>query len=530
MEGLQVYCAGSNSHGQLAVGDDEDRHHFTRSQLDSPTSGRYRPRRIACGANHTLLLDETSGIVFGAGGNQKGQLGAGHAVETSSTIFSPVDIAKLVNQAGVRGFSPSSYTVQDVAATWETSFFVLRPRDDAHSDILLSTGANDWGERGCPGSQSHTATRIQFDSVRRQDERDHAIRIVDLQAGPRHVVALLELIQPAHLGSPNPSTSRAHFTAHGRRVLVGWGASRQGQLGAADPDLSPPRITATPQPVVLPLPYEPAHIVSFSLGKDHTAILLDPSGRNATPAASNRAVVLLGSNKHGQLGLTRSNHATQHGLPRSRGGPSPQRVNVLGVKDLVGSSKQALRDDWALVGVHCTWSSTFCHIERSLSSEDTSQAPTSRLVAFGHNAHGQLGARSVTAPLGDEKSGLTRVPSSSTIAFPSSTAQIACGSEHVLALLETGEVLGWGWNEHGNLGLEGSIAEAADTAVLADPSSQASTIDAREDRLQDVWEPRRIWPPEGQSLATAGKAGGIAAGNATSWIVTGPGPEPALEV
>ena len=58
--------------------------------------------------------------------------------------------------------------------------------------------------------------------------------------------------------------------------------------------------------------------------------------------------------------------------------------------------------------------------------------------------------------------------SSGIVVFPSTlntthtTVQIACGSEHVLALVKsldqdsatpTSQIWGWGWNEHGNLGL-----------------------------------------------------------------------------
>jgi protein ATS1 len=49
---------------------------------------------------------------------------------------------------------------------------------------------------------------------------------------------------------------------------------------------------------------------------------------------------------------------------------------------------------------------------------------------------------------------------------------IASGTEHILAQTTSNEVWGWGWNEHGNLGL-GTMANTNSPSLLA---TNASTL------------------------------------------------------
>lgn len=108
---------------------------------------------------------------------------------------------------------------------------------------------------------------------------------------------------------------------------------------------------------------------------------------------------------------------------------------------------------------------------------------SSTLMSFGNNAHGQLGREeTILGRRGD-------------VVFPLAEYQIvqlAAGSEHVLALLafnQQREVWGWGWNEHGNLGLK--------------------------ENLEDIKIPVRVWTSEGRNE----KVHSIHAGYGTSWIV-----------
>lgn len=68
--------------------------------------------------------------------------------------------------------------------------------------------------------------------------------------------------------------------------------------------------------------------------------------------------------------------------------------------------------------------------------------------------------------------------------------KLACGSEHVIALDVEGRVVGWGWNEHGNIG-EKRIADSSDTKTLL--------------KSDEIEEGKRV--------------GALAAGCATSFII-----------
>jgi protein ATS1 len=128
--------------------------------------------------------------------------------------------------------------------------------------------------------------------------------------------------------------------------------------------------------------------------------------------------------------------------------------------------------------VACTWNGTYI--------TTTGDGDAWELLTAGNNASGQLGRD------GGELLARTEFP------FTPAThqlLQVACGSEHVLASFivlssSTTEVWGWGWNEHGNLGVG---------------------------TTEDVRIPVKIWPREAEQ-ATSGRVG-IWAGSGTSWIV-----------
>ena len=124
--------------------------------------------------------------------------------------------------------------------------------------------------------------------------------------------------------------------------------------------------------------------------------------------------------------------------------------------------------------VGCTWNGTYATVE----VEESKPC----IYATGADSHGQLGRGDGRGP------GIVIFEDHSAI-----PTFLACGSEHVLMVLQSElgkEVWGWGWNEHGNLGI-GTTA--------------------------DVFLPVKIWPPGG------GNGGeevidGIWAGSGTSWI------------
>lgn len=67
---------------------------------------------------------------------------------------------------------------------------------------------------------------------------------------------------------------------------------------------------------------------------------------------------------------------------------------------------------------------------------------TGRVMCWGSNAAGQLGPRSTAA----------RLPTPTAVRGMADAVDIALGAEHTCALRKTGEVACWGSNEHGSLG------------------------------------------------------------------------------
>ncbi|GAA6051899.1 hypothetical protein JCM3770_006564 [Rhodotorula araucariae] len=495
-----LWVCGSNSHGQLACSHSDDCARWTRVAL----AGHLRPVAVACGANHSLLLaaDARTGerLVLGAGSNARGQLSP-PAAPALRLEFTPLPLAL------PPPLSLADYSCVRIAACCDTSLVVLRPADTTRSDILVSLGANDWGERASPVASLAAASLVDLAALVDQHARDHTtLRIVDLEAGPRHALALVEL----------SSSSSSSSSPAPRRILASWGASRHGQLGHAPSSPSssspqPPRVTYTPREVVLPPGYTGADVASFAAGRDHTAVLL----RRVDEA--DQRVLLVGSNRHRQLG------------PPGDEDPAARR-NVL---DLAQQQQR-------VTAVHCTWSSTLLALSPnpdpnpkpnpSLSPDPPApprppaaalpppgrERPRPSLVAFGLDSHGQLGIPP-SAPAPASVPAPAPAPARGGVAYPRLSAQhrlgaLAAGSEHVLALLVAdgngdgdgdgargpSEVWGWGWNEHGNL-----------------PSPVPVPLSPAERESGDVWSPRRIWTSDERRA----RAVRVWAGMASSWVL-----------
>ncbi|KAI0321248.1 regulator of chromosome condensation 1/beta-lactamase-inhibitor protein II, partial [Amylostereum chailletii] len=213
--------------------------------------------------------------------------------------------------------------------------------------------------------------------------------------------------------------------------LAGWGASRHGQLGLLPSSSGRPVAFApTPREIQLDdMVHDPAILVA--LGNQHS-LFLHASGRLSA----------LGSDKKGQ----------------TRGLTSVTDIQQVG----------------------CTWNGSYI----------LSNSPEAPLMSVGSHTKGQLGRRIDDAP--------NSLAGPRPVEFPPpfhgrSLIRFACGSEHVLALTSSGpsnEVWGWGWNEHGNLGI-GS--------------------------LEDVHIPVKVWPPSSWDVIDT-FAVGVWSGCGTSFI------------
>ena len=418
MASISLFAAGSNARGQLATGDTEDAHQFfpcifTGYPPNTVPNHVVAVEQIACGANHTLALlrsEDGNTELWGSGDGTRGQLGPSYAASTEKesenarAIFRPLDLPFQIAGVG----SLDGFTVRLIAAGWETSYVVLsRPE---HSDVLLSMGANDFGNLGLGASPSTHTTQgvhaVDLVSVLPSDVTRSGVtlKILSLSTGPHHTVVRVSFVFP---------------DGSSRTSLAGWGTSRHGQLGPilnASGRPSP----STPSPHHLPVD-SPKDITAITLGNQHT-VCLRSSGR----------LHALGSNRKDQLA---------------------------GLDSLSGVTQ-----------VGCTWNGTYVLLE------------SGQVLATGSNTHSQLGRGSTGTHSGHG----TLAPVSLPIALgPGQITRLVCGSEHVLCIVKRSlapkhesqeqrpaahrEVWGWGWNEHGNLGIGGT---------------------------DDAGVPVKVWPPE----------------------------------
>ncbi|KAI0652698.1 RCC1/BLIP-II [Trametes meyenii] len=133
--------------------------------------------------------------------------------------------------------------------------------------------------------------------------------------------------------------------------------------------------------------------------------------------------------------------------------------------------------------VGCTWNGTYALLH------------SGEVVAAGSNTHSQLGRGSG----GQERHGELGPVRFPFEPQPGQIVELACGSEHVVCIVECQdsmgerEVWGWGWNEHGNLGTGGT---------------------------EDVDIPVRVWPrSRSDGSADEGRAIKVWAGCGTTWIL-----------
>lgn len=432
---LTLLSSGSNAYGQLSNGSRDDSHQFHPSSFYGCPPGllppqAHRIKHIASGANHTLVLlemdDPCNGIhdeLWVCGDGKAGQLGSVYEelesrAGSSSTIFRPIDLR--LEQEGL-----GHYRIKALAAAWETTYIALSCAGEG--DVVISMGSNDFGDLGIGGSKKGKEREgeasfhvVDFDhlTIDGMSVDRKSIVIQSLAAGQHHVVVHMQ----ARLSNDSI-----------RFLMIGWGASRHGQLGnVVGQNAKTPSFVAIPQALLIDDPKDPT--ASISLGNQHT-VFLRASGK----------VAGLGSNRKRQL---------------------------QDIEGLEGATR-----------LSCTWNGTYILVQ----SEDGNPC----VFATGSHSHGQLGR------MLHENSGL---PSLAPVEFffpPSSRriTDIACGSEHVLALVSLNdgstEVWGWGWNEHGNLG----------TGFT-----------------EDVPIPVKVWPRASDTEASSQRAVGIWTGTGTSWI------------
>ena len=117
----QVYLWGSNSEGQLGMGD------FSQRNLPVPLVYFTAPvLEVKTGAYHTVFLD-TFGLVYVCGLNSNGQLGSGEGVEAKT----PMNVAKIASQ-NITSIASGHYHVFGIG----------------EDGVMWAWGANSFGQLG----------------------------------------------------------------------------------------------------------------------------------------------------------------------------------------------------------------------------------------------------------------------------------------------------------------------------------------------------------------------------------------------
>jgi len=344
--------------------------------------------KVVAGGNHTLLFCR-SGAVFAAGSNERGQCGLPKK-KSSGVGGGQVGEFTRVCLTSRAGTGEAVGLFDDVAATWEASFFVK-------GSTVYVRGCGSRGELGL-GEGIVEADEDDDDD----DDDDGGNGYIDLAA---------VLGKEVTVGAIRACMSHVVMLTEAGDVL-GWGAGRKGQLGI---DARAEKIVWSPRVLITGGPGQAAKI---AVGRDFTFVA----------GEKDRWHAFLGDRAYENNYLS----------------------------DLAPLSITRELDARQGYDLHASWSNIY-----ALSSEG-------RLRGWGRNERGQLPPQSLPA-----------------------LAAVAAGSEHCVALTAGGQVLAWGWGEHGNCG----------------PDTDKRT------NVAGRWNVLPVTLEEGE------KVSGVGAGCATSFIV-----------
>lgn len=406
-----LLSCGSNAGSHLAINHPNDVSVLTPTIYHPslpPIFQSMRILQVISASAHSLLLltspDPVSlnngqdkgcrNVLLGAGTNTFGQLGPRCAVWDDIRPEGQWKALNLSREHGLEG----TWEPMKVAATWTTSFVVYQQVQEASSEVgasddpkeskirqvIVSYGSNDFGELGSstPLTLSGTPSPIPVSQASQKPTLvDVGLKpgekVQMIKGGQRHVLVVVEGLK-------------------GQRIM-GWGASRKGELSAATlssvPAAGPSNLRKgkskanlyppTSPPTLIDLPIGSGqHVVDIALGASHTLALL-----------SDGSVLGWGSNLKGQ---------------------------ITGVHELKN-----------VKAIAATWGGSYFLTAGGIYSQ-------------GSNTHSQL-LRDQASP----ERGKVNIPGGR------HAKKIVAGTEHLLVLAQAdGEedmLFSGGWNEHGNL-------------------------------------------------------------------------------
>jgi len=395
----KLFASGDNTYGQLGFGDHTD------SESLMPVGALYQLEvsQVSAGETHTLAVTSV-GEVYAWGSNAHGQLG----VDDPRTEFASPQQVKIELYSEEKVIGVCAGYQHSVAWTDQGS--------------VWSWGDNTYGQLGLGDKKLRRApAKVSFGKK---------MRAQDLCCGAYHTV----------------------LVAEGGAVYV-WGRNKAGQLGL---ESSGVRDVVSPT-AVAPFATEPDTVVAVSCGASHTM---------ATTAQG--VLWAFGDNSAGQLGTGGKLLSKQPPQPVECPGSGTWRAVVAGRVHTLGLSQEGVLYSWGQGSSgQLGLADSVQHPEpvevkelkgAKISSigagASTSFAVTSvgELWAWGKNNVGQAGVRATKTPkavpevvVRNEE--VTRVK------------QVAAGGYaymyegHSAVLTQSGELVMWGWNSFGQLGL-----------------------------------------------------------------------------
>ena len=182
-----AYATGSNSKGQLCLGDEDDRSIPTQIPMEGPFID------VAVGGEHTLLLHE-NGTVYACGSNDVGQLGLGDDVSETgsptvldvlspvSTVSAGVEHSLLMAEEGIYVMGDNSYgqlcidtdgdavfipEMLEISISKVSAFEAIRSSTFIlHSDgVVEACGDNSYGQLGDGTNETTISTSVALDDV-----------------------------------------------------------------------------------------------------------------------------------------------------------------------------------------------------------------------------------------------------------------------------------------------------------------------------------------------------------------------------
>ncbi|KAG0059247.1 hypothetical protein BGZ89_000550 [Linnemannia elongata] len=497
---------------------------------------------FAAGGNHTALITHGSRQLFTTGSNKDGET----LLREPSQVFKPAEFSQrlqhppphqqqLNNQnqessgrsTDSNKDGNSSIRWRSVACGWAFTIGLTEPyhlTPDSHDTIAVTSnnnnnnqmvyawGSGSFGELGLGVGRSKTGGQAIPITTGLLDAGSFGTRfeLVKVRAGLRHVLLLAK--ETRSIAGQDSGTIST--------VLMGWGSNRQGQLGVLTRSSGGDSTTTMPftEKELRGKFMEPTRIVISAATtrrqhresgantgtgiEDKEPEILDMAcGQNHSLVLfSNGTVYSSGLDKYGQLG---PRAATGEGNSEE-GTDKDKKVDFrIGFEQVVGLP--------FVDSISCGWNHNAAMDTRPLVGDPTAMTT---IYLWGRNDHGQLGGglpcRTVAVNLnsgaGDVPVGIVqiRIPfrrkeDKDGLEFEP-LVSYSCGSEHTLAMTQSGDCYAWGWNEHGNCG------SGVDSAGNKD--------------LQDVPTPRLIQFSDRPSSLSPEHRGWVTGGYGSSWVWT----------